>query len=462
MTFQLMQTRLLEVIQHRTARHLFVGLAFALSLFAVRLADAQVTTELLIGDSVSDVGTKYSDVDEAVKRFSNRDVLGARQFLESAARKHPNLPPVELMMAKMYFVSGNPAGAQMALEQTVLENPTDPEPYILLGDQAIAQGRTVDAEALYEKGLRLIADFQGNAKRKHNLVIKAHNGHALVAERRKNWEPAVADLQILLKEDPDNAAAHFRLGRALFMLKKQREGYDELVKAQKLDDSLPHPQVSSALLYDQLGQRDEAAKSFESAVRADKTNLKTLIAYAQWLIQTGDPAKAELVLAQSRKIDPESVDALSLSGVAARMSKKMKPAEDYFVEALRLGPSNSGVINQLALLLVDQPDDAKRKRALDFAQINATLRPDSSEANITLSWVLYKLGRTRDANELFKKGVQMGGLTADSSYLVAQMLVDQNQKDVARQILERALDNSEGTLFIMRADAETLKDSLSG
>jgi tetratricopeptide (TPR) repeat protein len=156
------------------------------------------------------------------------------------------------------------------------------------------------------------------------------------------------------------------------------------------------------------------------------------------------------------------VDALSLSGVAARMSKKMKPAEDYFVEALRLGPSNSGVINQLALLLVDQPDDAKRKRALDFAQINATLRPDSSEANITLSWVLYKLGRTRDANELFKKGVQMGGLTADSSYLVAQMLVDQNQKDVARQILERALDNSEGTLFIMRADAETLKDSLSG
>jgi tetratricopeptide (TPR) repeat protein len=462
MTFQLMQTRLLEVIQHRTARHLFVGLAFALSLFAVRLADAQVTTELLIGDSVSDVGTKYSDVDEAVKRFSNRDVLGARQFLESAARKHPNLPPVELMMAKMYFVSGNPAGAQMALEQTVLENPTDPEPYILLGDQAIAQGRTVDAEALYEKGLRLIADFQGNAKRKHNLVIKAHNGHALVAERRKNWEPAVADLQILLKEDPDNAAAHFRLGRALFMLKKQREGYEELVKAQKLDGELPHPQVSSALLYDQLGQRDEAAKSFESAVRADKTNLKTLIAYAQWLIQTGDPAKAELVLAQSRKIDPESVDALSLSGVAARMSKKMKPAEDYFVEALRLGPSNSGVINQLALLLVDQPDDAKRKRALDFAQINATLRPDSSEANITLSWVLYKLGRTRDANELFKKGVQMGGLTADSSYLVAQMLVDQNQKDVARQILERALDNSEGTLFIMRADAETLKDSLSG
>jgi len=460
MTFQSLEILPGEVVRRVAPLRMFIALALLLPLFAARVAHAQMTSELLIGDSVSDVGPKYSDVDEAIKRFGNRDVLGARQFLESAKRKFPNLPPVELMMAKMHFVSGNPAAAQAALEQTVLDNPTDPEPYILLGDQAIAQGRTVEAEALYEKGLQLIGQFQGNAKRKHNMIIKARNGHALVAERRRKWEPAVADLQVLLQEDPDNATAHFRLGRALFMLKKQKEGYDELVKAQKLDDKLPHPMVSAALLYDQLGQDDEAAKSFQNAVRADRANLKTLVSYAQWLIQSGDPANAEKVLAEARKVDPESVDVLSLSGVAARMSKKMKPAEDYFVDALRLAPSNSGVINQLALLLIDQPDEDKRKRALDFAQINATLRPESSEANITLSWVLYKLGRTHDANEVFKKGVQMGGLTADSSYLVAQMLVDQGQKEVAKQILERALDNSEGTLFIMRSEAEQLKGTL--
>jgi tetratricopeptide (TPR) repeat protein len=460
MTFQFVETRLLQVYRRGTTLWFLVALTLVTLLVAVRPAAAQMTTEVLIGDSVSDLGPKYSDVDEAIKRFGNRDVLGARQFLESAKRKYPNLPPVDLMMAKLHFVSGNAAAAQASLEQTVMDDPTDPEPYILLGDQAIAQGRTVDAEALYEKGLELIGKYDGNAKRKHNMIIKAHNGHALVAERRRKWEPAVADLQILLKEDPENATAHFRLGRALFMLNKQKEGVDELEKAQKLDANLPHPMVSAALLYDQLGQRDEAAKSFQNAVRADRTNLKTLLAYAQWLIQTGDPGNAEKVLVEARKIEPESVDVLSLSGVAARMSKKMKPAEDYFVEALRLAPSNSGVINQLALLLIDQPDDDKRKRALDFAQINATLRPDSSEANITLSWVLYNLGRARDANEVFKKGVQLGGMTADSSYLVAKMLVDQKQKDVAKQILERALENSEGTLFIMRAEAEELKGSL--
>ena len=62
--------------------------AIAVLLIAGRIASAQITTDQLIGDSVSDATTKYSDVDEAIKRFNNRDVLGARQFLEAASRKN--------------------------------------------------------------------------------------------------------------------------------------------------------------------------------------------------------------------------------------------------------------------------------------------------------------------------------------------------------------------------------------
>ena len=65
--------------------------AIAVLLIAGRFASAQMTTDQLIGDSVSDAATKYSDVDEAIKRFNNRDVLGARQFLEAASpqEQHP-------------------------------------------------------------------------------------------------------------------------------------------------------------------------------------------------------------------------------------------------------------------------------------------------------------------------------------------------------------------------------------
>src|SRR5438874_10608917 len=67
-----------------------------------------ITTQMLIGDAVStDSLAKYTDVDQAIKYFINRDVLASRQFLEAAKKKDPALPPVDLLLAKMYFLGGN-------------------------------------------------------------------------------------------------------------------------------------------------------------------------------------------------------------------------------------------------------------------------------------------------------------------------------------------------------------------
>jgi tetratricopeptide (TPR) repeat protein len=372
------------------------------------------------------------------------------------------LPPIDLTLAKMFFLTGNVAAGQASLEKTVMENPGDPETYLILADQATQSGHTIEAEALYEKALALIDKFDGNAKRKHNFIIRARNGHSIVAERRKNWQTTIDDLQALLQVDPDNATAHYRLGRALFMQGKSKEGYDQFVKAAELDKEMLNPYVASALVYEQLGKRPEAQKAFDRAVAANKSDVKVLTSYASWLLQTGDEAKAESVLADARKSDPDNLDVLTLSGVAARMAKKLKPAEDYLMAALRLSPSNGGVTNQLALLLVDQPDDAKRQRALEFAKINATLRPDSPEANVTLAWVLYQTGNNRDAGTALQKALQSGSLGADSSYLVAKMLADQNQPDAAKQFLSRALDPTAngGGLFVLHDDAEALKAKL--
>lgn len=428
----------------------------------VSTASAQITTEMLIGDAVSDPGAKYSDVDEAIKRFSNRDPLGAQQFLETALRKNPNLPPVDLLLAKMYILSGDSASALASLEKTATENPNDPEPYLILGDQAISAGQAIQAEALYEKAIELIDAFQGNDKRKRSFIIRGRTGRSLVAERRKDWATATADLQALLKVDPDNAAAHYRLGRALFMQKKFQEGNAEFVKAAQLDKNLPNANVAAALLYEQLGMRSEAKTAFENAVKANREDVKTLNAYAQWLLATGDVTRAEQALSAARRVAPEDMDALVLSGVAARMAKKMKPAEDYFVAALRLSPSNAAVINQLALLLVEQPDEDKRKRAVEFAQINAMLQPNSAESNITLAWVLYQIGNSREAEAALRKGLAARNMSPDSNYLVAKILADQNRPDVAKQFLAAALENPAGGLSVLRADAEALQKQLGG
>src|SRR5436190_21582241 len=95
-----------------TSRKFGAALACAVSAVLATISgnlQAQgLTTQMLIGDAVDTTSlAKYTDVDEAIKRFMNRDVLAARQFLEAAKKKDQNLPPVDLLLAKMYFIGGN-------------------------------------------------------------------------------------------------------------------------------------------------------------------------------------------------------------------------------------------------------------------------------------------------------------------------------------------------------------------
>ena len=176
--------------------------AAAVLLVNASTARAQMTTQILIGDSVSEIGNRYGDVDEAIKRFTNHDVLAAKQFLEAAKKKDPSLPPVDLMLAKMYFLAGNPQSGRISLEKTAMENTDDPEAYLILADQAMQQGRTIEADALYDKGMSIASKFNGNAKRKRNFEIRARSGRAGVEQRRKNWDGAIADLEGALASGP--------------------------------------------------------------------------------------------------------------------------------------------------------------------------------------------------------------------------------------------------------------------
>jgi hypothetical protein len=114
----------------------------------------------------------------------------------------------------------------------------------------------------------------------------------------------------------------------------------------------------------------------------------------------------------------------------------------------------------LALLLIEQPGQPQRDRALQFATMCAQLNAQSPDAQITLAWVLYQLGRQADAETALRSGLQLGNLSPDSSYLVAKILVDQNKADTAKQILQAALDNDSPGIFIYRDDAQALLKSL--
>ena len=450
----------------RVAVFLMVGVgAFALADAAHGQAAGdpapQLTTEALIGDSVSEPNSdRYSDVTEAIKRFKNRDQIGARTFLERAVTKDPKLPPLGVMIAKMQLLAGNSNAVRPALERAVQEDSADdPEPFLLLAEQALAGGRTIEADALFDKAVALIDSFDANAKRKRRFVIRAHRGRAVVAERRQKWEQAEADLRKWLEEEPDNVTARTRLGQALFMLEDDQAGYKEFLAAKRADDSLPNAFVSAATMYDRLGKTALAMRSFERAFESDADDETTLVAYAQALLKARDNEKAETVLQRARSVAPELSNVWLLSGVNARITGDDASARQYLQRAQNLAPSNRDVLNQLAQVLIDSEESADQQLAVQMAQMNAQLYPNNPDINITLAWVSFQTGQLAQANTALRKAIQGGSLTPDGSFLFAKMLVARNDKDNARALLESAMKDYQG-LFVQRAEAEALLSTL--
>lgn len=435
-------------------------------------ATAQLTAEALIGDAVPDPkNSKYSDVSEAIKRYGNNDTLGAKQFLESAKRKHDRLPPVNMMLAKMYFLSGKTAAGLQAIEATARESPGDPEPYLLLADQAVNRQQAIQAIALYDKAIELIDKYDSNGRRKRKFVIRARAGRSAVQQRWLDWEAAEADLKVWLKEDPEDANAHNRMGAVQFMLGNERAGFEAFQKAKSFNKDLPSPFVSAASMYQRLAATEtdstkqkeyqsRARQSFERAYKESKTDKTTLLTYADWLLKQDDLETAGKVLAAARQSHGGTFQVQLLSGVQAQMTGNAEAAEKYYNQTIALSPGNRDAHNLLSVMLVNSDDKETQARAEAIARLNARLNENSSDANIALAWVLRQTGKAAEAGQAYQKGIRLGTLSADSKLLVAKLLVEQKRPDVARGLLEEALQKEQG-IFVNRAEGEALLGSLN-
>lgn len=420
------------------------------------------TVENLIGDSVSLSNQAYPEVENALQRFKNGDLQGAKEYLDLAKQKYPKLPPVDLMLAKLQVFARNGEQARLLLESTVTNYPNDPEAYLLLADLAFAEGRTTESHALFEKAKSLVEKFNENAKRQQNFQIRVLAGLAAVHQRRQQWEPANELLVKWVELDPDSAAAHTRLGETMFRLKKPADAFNEFKKAREINAQSGHPYVVLGQLFTQENKLDEAKKAFEQAYKEDGKNEATGRAYAEWLIQQSQLDKAQQVAEEMRKNAPQSVAALMLDGLVAKMRNDPAGAEEALTQVLSVDPSNAGAINLLALILTESPNLAQQEKALRYAMMNAERFPTNSQANITLAWILAKLNRGAESDAYLQKAVQGGQLNADSAFLVAKILVAKGQKENALKALEQVLQQAGSGMFMYRKEAEALVKELGG
>jgi tetratricopeptide (TPR) repeat protein len=421
------------------------------------VAHGQITAQTLVGKAVSD-DAQYGDINNAITRFRDRDIIGCRALLERARSNNPKLPPPGVMMSVLWLGVNQLPPARAELEDTAVKFPADPESYLVLGDLAFQERRITEADVLFAKATELTAAFTENAKRKRDFEIRCHAGSGAVAEARKQWAEAQRHLSGWLELDPDNASAHQRLGIVLFQLGKPEDALKQFREAKKLDEKAVHPELAMARLYDDAKQRDTARKLIEQAVKSSPEDPAVLLASAQWYLGQNDLAAATKNVERALKLDEKSLEGKVVRGAIARVARDYETARKFFNDAHVQSPGNFPASNSLALVLVEAEDKESRQRALEMAEANTAMHREGSPHQVnaltTLAWVYYKLGRREDAEKILSQITQNNQLTTDGAFYVAKLLADRGEKDRARKILEEVLDND--AMFATRADAADL------
>jgi len=421
----------------------------------------QLTKKNLIGKAVSFSNNDYEEIDKAIQRFRNGDSGGALEFLKTAKEKYPKIPPVDTIYAKMHFAIRNANAVKaglVLLERSVVNNPEDPEAYLILADQAFSGRRITESHALFDLVDPLIQKFSANAKRKQDFMIRLLAGRAAIAESRRQWEQAQKWLEQWVEVAPESAAAHQRLGGTLFQNGKPKEAFAAFSKAREISAEVPHPYIALGKMFSRAGDLTKARKAYEKAYAEDKNDAKTARAYAEWLIQQGDLDQAQTIAEVLLGQAPDSITALLLDGIVAQMQGQAGRAKQSMTKIISLDPSHFSATNLLALLLIQSDEVADHERALKYAEMNSRNFPNSPGGNITRAWILHRLGRTAEFQAALQK-VGRNQVPLDSAFLIAKIMVEQGKKDVAIKELEKLLKAKSG-LFIFRKEAEALLEKL--
>jgi tetratricopeptide (TPR) repeat protein len=444
----------------------------ALALFSACLAIAasQSATADILGGSGGSVGTVPVEMPELVDaraKFKAGDATGALKLAQAAAKKNQDLPPGNVWLAQQHAEAKNAGGVRNALEAAIVEAPDDPEAYLFMGNVAIQERRVFEARTDYEKAFSLLGKVP-STKRRDVLNPMILNGLAMVAEAHDDWAGAQRQLEAWLVLDPKNIAPLQRLAHCLFEQKDVEGALATLRKAFKIEPKMLVPEAIVATYYmatdDKKASRDKAWEWLNTALKAYPQDLKTRLLAAQWLWKIDklpDAAvQADYALKLPGKTRDETIEAQMVRGQIAWFQKDYPTAENCFQTAHVSAPGNFGASNNLALVLVEQKDAAKKELALQYAAANVRASNQTQAAATacsTYGWVQFRRKEYDDADRFLRMAMN-NGVNPDTAYYWACLQQARGHDADAVKFLE-FVSQFKGP-FAYRAEADAMLKEL--
>jgi cellulose synthase operon protein C len=296
----------------------------------------------------------------------------AEQQFKHAIDVDPKNPAPRAALVRLLMQEGKKVETEAFLRQTKKDLSDNREGYRMLGDFYFATGDLDKATAEYTSlygdhpkdlqvkknyiQLLILKNRLDEATKLDNQILKAnaHDVDALVYKgqvqlRKNDANGAIDALQSALRDDPDNAVAHYQLGTAFAQQHNDGRAESEWREAVRIRPDLSDAQRSLAALELRRGDVDAVRQTAQQIITAEPYSPDGFLLKGIAEIARQHYSDAQQDAQQAMQRAPQSPAPYIQMGNIQLVQKHYSEAEKFYQQALDKDPSSadglSGVMN---------------------------------------------------------------------------------------------------------------------
>ena len=434
---------------------------------AIDLADDASPTEPLnplpIDDGASEMPESLADIQAARAALAEGDIEACHEKLRAAYAKSPNLPPPKLMLARMLLAVGQIGRGRAFLEEEAVAHPNHPDVYLLFGRLALADGHATDAALHFSKAESLPTPKNWNDGQREHHAQACLEGKTQVAERRGDWSEAMKLYQEQVEANSRDAQLRDRYAMVLFRAGELDRAFEQFDLAFLQDKTMNPPEISMAVMNVRQAKYEQADEWFAKAFDKHDDDPAVHFEHSIAMLYQDRTEEAAASVAKAQELGMKSSLLDMHLGLIAMQQGNGAAAERQFQKVLEDSPDNANAMIKLALVLVEQGDDASQSRALEIAEKAGEKSPGSPEVAAVLGWTLYRTGKKEEGENLLRAAAAHSSSNPVALFLLARLLtLEEKSKDAEEVagVLREQLDRP--GLFVLRPAARKWLANISG
>ncbi|WP_066097691.1 tetratricopeptide repeat protein [Xanthomonas massiliensis] len=308
----------------------------------------------------------------------------AKRIVDQVVRRFPDEPRVALLHATQLFQSGHKAQALALLEGIEPKASTDADLRDALALAYDAMGEPLAAARILAQGPQDTRSYGLRA----SMLAKAGDRAALGGLYGELAKASATP-------DPDR---RLLLGKIAEYLKRYREAVD-WYHGVPADPQRSEARLRAANALFELGQPDQALAEVHAlqadAGADDDARRDAYLLEAELRQKAGDDPGELDVFARGLAAYPDDSALLYARALAWERRDRIDRAEADLRKVLVSEPENVAALNALGYTLADRTD--RYQEALELIDRARTAEPDNPAIIDSYGWVLYRLGRDREA-----------------------------------------------------------------